>query len=355
MTKVVITFRRNGANGGPYISHKRIMSSSLKESYEFVPFYYDRIRDMLNPMKMYENVKKLKEINPSIVHITGLQLEGFVLALLCKLAGFRSVLAVHGSSLEIKDLPLLRRVYYKLLEGWTLKNTDYSFGVSDYVGNLDIVKKYSKKYYGTIYNIPEFDHDSKEQKVLSKTDFGFKEDDLIIVSTGRIIKDKGYDTLADVILKGTWDDNVKFLIVGDGNYCEEMKRTLDSCMAGRVLFTGYRSDVKEILDLSDIFILCTRHETLSISILEASQMGLPCVASNVGGIPEIIENGVEGFLCDYENPDEFVIALQNLVNSEELRQKLGENSKKKIKFKFDKNRIVEDLDTLYKTIYIDKR
>ena len=81
------------------------------------------------------------------------------------------------------------------------------------------------------------------------------------------------------------------MIVGDGSYLPEMKdKVRQNGLYDNVIFTGYRNDVMYLLSGSDIFVICTLHETLCNSVIEASDAGLPVVATRTGGIPEIIQD-----------------------------------------------------------------
>ena len=135
-------------------------------------------------------------------------------------------------------------------------------------------------------------------------------DDIIVVSTGRITLEKGYGTIKDIILQGKPWGNTKFLIVGEGKYKEQFKRAIrENGLDNEVLFLGYRKDIDRILNASDIYLSCTWHETFGNSIIEASYHRLPVVASHVGGIPEIIEDGITGYLIDFKDTNMFLCKL----------------------------------------------
>ena len=174
--------------------------------------------------------------------------------------------------------------------------------------------------------------------------------DIIIASTGRIIKDKGYDIVTQIIKCYKNRPNVKFVIAGDGNYLGEMRKILkDQIEAKQVFLLGYQRNVETILQVSDIFLMCTKHETLCNSLLEAARSGLPSVATNVGGIPEIIDdNG--GFLVEKNNVNGFVEKLNLLIDNENLRLSMGRYAKENIEKKFDNDKIIDQLDEVYESV-----
>ncbi len=130
----------------------------------------------------------------------------------------------------------------------------------------------------------------------------------------------------------------RLMIVGDGELrgrAEEFvaRNNLDD----KVTFTGERHDVPEILAASDIFVLASLWEGLPIAIIEAEIAGLPVVASSVGGVPELIEDGVTGFVVPPKNPRILAEVLQKLLDDVHLRRRVGLAAREKAlqEFTFD--------------------
>ncbi|MBE5039339.1 glycosyltransferase [Ructibacterium gallinarum] len=344
--KIMITFREGGQNGGPYISHRRIMESKLKEKYEFVPLIIPKGRlGILNIFKLWKMVKSIRETQPDIVHYAGLELVGWYSMLASKLAGIKNtILAIHGSSLEAAFFPWYKRIVMKAIEVITLKNAAIVYGVSDYVSSWKRSQKYTKKYYGTIYNLPG--ERGKMQSDFRKN-MGFSDEDILIVSTGRIEIEKGFATLLKMIVEHWWDSNIKFIIVGEGSYLGHMKSVISAAdKSTQVFFMGYQQDVRSILLGCDIFVLCTWHETLCNSVVEASGVGLPVIATNVGGIPEIVSDGKSGFLVDNQI-EEYITKLRILIADENLRKRMGHEAKKLIDQKLNEETIIQQIDEVY--------
>ena len=345
LPKILLTLRENGQNGGPYVSHQRIIDSELSKKYQLKALQVPRIRTLLSPSGMINFVKTIKKENPAFVQVAGLQLEGFLTTLACKLAGVKVLVAVHGSSTAAQNIGEGQKVILNVFEHITMAMADASFGVSDYVSSWDICKK-SKAYKGTVYNITKFKAQTNDSRNI-REEFDISTDDIVIVSTGRIIKDKGFDVLWDTIKKVGKRENVKYLIVGEGEYKEQfISEKENSEFREDVVFTGYRADVLDILSECDIFVICTKHETLCISLLEAAATGLPMVATNVGGIPEIVDENC-GILVENENSDEFAKALVSLIDDENKRKIMGQLGKEKIQNVFDEQKIILKLDKIY--------
>lgn len=349
LPKVLLTFRIGGENGGPYVSHKRILESDLRKKYDIKPLFIENPRKMRNPKIFLSTVRRIKAEKPDIVHLAGLGTEGFLMMLACRLARVKTVVAIRGSATEAIGFNRFENFIFRLIEGYTVRKADMVYGVSDYVSSWRICKK-AKKYFGTIYNIPSFSYaDTGEQ--CFRSGLCIKPDDVVVASTGRITKDKGFDTLSQIIITLKDYDNIKFVIAGDGNFKDDMKKEL--LMAGakkNTYFLGYQKDVDSILKESDIFIICTKHETLCNSLLEAGADSLPLIASNVGGIPEIIKHGENGFLVEPHDVNGFCKAILLLAEDKDKREAMGVSAKNTIDSKFSADQILPKLNQIYQMV-----
>lgn len=353
--KVMITFSEGGENGGPYTSHKRIMESDLINKYKFIPIVVPRTRKLLFSFTgMKKFVKKIRDISPDIIHIEGLQLIGFCSMLACKLAGIKhTVVAVHGSSLKAIQISKFEKMVYRKIEEYTLKNATAIYGVSQYVIQWDNIKKYQTKCFGYIYNMaPSIN--IKNDNYRLREELSIKKNEIIITSTARIVSEKGFPVLCEAIKKLKEKNGIKFLIVGNGSYLVQMKQeVIESGLEDKVIFLGYRKDVMRILQDTDIFVMPSLHETLCISLIEAGLMGIASVASNVGGIPEVIIDNYNGFLVPPGDCDAIVEALTKLIDNSELRSIMGNNAKQIIDERFSYKIITDKIDSMYRSVLED--
>ncbi len=158
-----------------------------------------------------------------------------------------------------------------------------------------------------------------------------------ILFVGRLTQAKGVDILlkAVKILKNKYGRNLKIAIVGDGELEENLNNlTVELGVNKEVKFLGVRKNIKELMDSAKIFILPSRSEGFGIVIIEAMSNMLPVIATNVGGIPELIENGKEGILSPPEDPKALAQAMNSLLENEELREKLSQAAYKKVREKY---------------------
>jgi glycosyltransferase involved in cell wall biosynthesis len=181
---------------------------------------------------------------------------------------------------------------------------------------------------------------------LSKNQTGER---LQVGSVGRLVYAKDYGTLItafDLLMKnGT---NGDLIFVGDGPERPKLESMVhDLGIARHVTFTGFQGNVNSFLSKFDIFVLSSIREGIPVAMLEAMAMGVPVVATKVGGIPEVIEDNVDGFLVDSQNPKMIADALIRLSKDMSLRKKIGEAGYKKVKRLFSRDVICRQYEQLY--------
>ena len=122
--------------------------------------------------------------------------------------------------------------------------------------------------------------------------------------------------------------DVSAVVVGGGELERSLKElAVELSVGDRVTFAGQQPDVTPWLAQSRVFVLTSESEGLSLALMEAMTVGLPCVVSNVGELGELVEHGRTGFLVDEDSPEAFCFFLQQLLNSESVIRKFSEASK----------------------------
>ena len=155
-----------------------------------------------------------------------------------------------------------------------------------------------------------------------------------------MIKDKGVQDL----LKAVKGLKAEIIIVGKGPYESELKR-----LGGRFVWQKDAKGVREILASSDILVNPSYGEGMPTAVLEAGAMGLPVIASDVGGTGEIIQHGKNGYLVHPGNVSELRQKIKKLLNVV-LRSRIGKSLQKTVKQKFDWDVIVIKLESVLKRI-----
>ncbi len=162
---------------------------------------------------------------------------------------------------------------------------------------------------------------------------------------------KGHATLlrsVDILRRDGVD--LLLLIAGDGAHRAELEQQAGQLSLGEasVRFLGARSDVNELLRAADFFVLPSDTEGLPLSVLEAMAHGLPVVASNVGGIPELIEHDKEGLLVPPADPKALAAAIRTIAEDSALRRRLGEAGRRRASGEFSLATTVLSYDRLYR-------
>ena len=144
--------------------------------------------------------------------------------------------------------------------------------------------------------------------------------------------------------------DAEFLIAGDGTCREQLvAQARESGVIDRFQFLGHRDDVPAVLAQADLFVLPSRSEASPNSVIEAMAAGLPVVASNVGGIPELVADGRTGRLVPPGNPNALAGALLDLLEHPERAAEFGRAGRRRIEQTYSFDRMVEQFETLYLT------
>jgi glycosyltransferase involved in cell wall biosynthesis len=146
------------------------------------------------------------------------------------------------------------------------------------------------------------------------------------------------------------------LMIGEGPLRREIhERIRRHALAGRVTLMDPRPDIPDVLAASDIFVLPSRWEGLPLAIIEAMMAGLPVVATRVGGVPELVEDGVTGFLVPPGDPKALAAALERLASNAGLRRRMGAAGRAKALREFRLERMLSETARLYQDLLAASR
>lgn len=167
--------------------------------------------------------------------------------------------------------------------------------------------------------------------------------------TGRLRPEKGHRYLLEAmpaIVKEAPD--LTLLVVGAGSLEDELKtRAKELGVADNIVFTGFRTDVKDILAALDVYVLPSLSEGLGTAIIEAAAAGLAIVTSNVGGIPDVITNEKTGLLVPPENPEALAAALLRFYKDRPFAKQCGEAAAKHARDTFSEELLGEKTESFY--------
>jgi glycosyltransferase involved in cell wall biosynthesis len=168
-----------------------------------------------------------------------------------------------------------------------------------------------------------------------------------IVSVGRLSLEKGYRFLIEA-LNGL---SVEFTatILGDGVLKPELCRLINQHgLSDRIGLPGFSEDVFPILSNADLFVLPSLHEGSPNALIEAMAVGLPCIASSVGGVLDLIEDGQSGLLVPSADSEALKTAIHRVLTDQTLAEHLAKNAQLKIREMFNSNTSIQELEAVYR-------
>jgi glycosyltransferase involved in cell wall biosynthesis/predicted O-methyltransferase YrrM len=203
----------------------------------------------------------------------------------------------------------------------------------------------------TIHNFVDTDIVASEDEVKEiRRELGIDKDCFVVGFLGRLDWRKGLKTIVDAAegLKG-----VKFLIVGGGEARDRLIHEIERKGLDRnFVLTGARQDVPALMKAMDIFVFPTTapYESFGIVVIEAMSAGIPVIASDIGPLREIINNGEDGILIPPKDGDVLRFAIERLMKNQDLMKKLAEEGKKTVHERFSLKKRIKEMEGVYERI-----
>ncbi len=171
----------------------------------------------------------------------------------------------------------------------------------------------------------------------------------VVGMVGRLEPVKGsryFIEAAAIVVKAV--PQTKFIVVGEGGLRAELeKRTRELGIDSHVVFTGWREDVPALLSVMDLLVMPSRNEAVGMALIEAQARGIPVVATNVGGIPEVVENGRTGLLVGPDDAAALAGAITQLISDPARRLAMGAEARAWVAGKFDADTMAARISDLY--------
>lgn len=181
--------------------------------------------------------------------------------------------------------------------------------------------------------------------------YRIKQGDIIIGSVGRLSREKGYQYLLEAIAILKNIDNLKLMLVGDGQQKAELTRLAEKLrIKDRVIFTGYQTDVYNYMALFDIFVLSSLTEGFPNVLLEALACRKPVVATNVGAVDSIIKHHITGYLTNPKNSRTLAEGINFFLKNKDAAQKNTNAGYDLINQEFSKEKKAGLMESVYHSI-----
>jgi len=204
-------------------------------------------------------------------------------------------------------------------------------------------------FLGNGVDVARFDRDRAVGFSMER--IGLSEDAKLVIFVGRLTRSKGLEYLIRAFRKIVEETNSVLLIVGDGAERAHLQRLVEEVkLGGHVVFLGRRLDVEDLLKIADVFVLPSVYEGFPISLIEAMAARKPVVATKVGAIPFIIENGVDGLLVELGNVDQLSHAILKILSNDELHERLSEAAYRKVGERYSWEKICEEIYLAYRRL-----
>ncbi len=298
--------------------------------------------------------KMLKEIRFSLVHVHT-PVAAFVTRLACQRTNTHPVLyTAHGFHFY-KGAPLKNWLLYYNMEKLAAHWTDGLITINE--EDYKAAQKFKLRKNGKMFFVPGVGVDvvSLEQRIASidrsekRKELGLSADAAVIITVGELNANKNHIQVLEALSKLN-KTNFHYLIVGNGEDEQKLQKAVNELLLrDKVSFLGFRRDVPELLTASDVFILTSRREGLPKAVMEAMAVGLPIIATDVRGNRDLVKSGENGYLVPLGNAEQTAIAIERLIDSEDLRRSMGGKSKELVK-QYDLQNILKEMEKIYDNI-----
>jgi L-malate glycosyltransferase len=204
------------------------------------------------------------------------------------------------------------------------------------------------KLIETVYNfIDERIYQKRDANHLKK-EFGIKEDEKVIIHVSNFRPVKRVQDVVKSFARIAQAMPAKLLMVGDGPemtpVCGLVKKL---GLTDKVHFLGKQENLDELYSISDLKLLLSEKESFGLVALEAMACGVPCIGTNVGGMPEVIQHGVTGYICELGDIDDISTKAIMLLSNPQLHQEFANNGVSVVNTKFRAQQIVGQYEQLY--------
>jgi glycosyltransferase involved in cell wall biosynthesis len=299
----------------------------------------------------------IRKMRPAIIHVHAYK--EHILGQIANMLNFNRstmVRTFHGLSDVPKGLPVVKHIQSSIMykiEKWFLNSGSNLniIAVSKDLQNF-LKRSFPKATITQIYNgIPPIDKKIINRKEI-RDEYGVSEKTFWIGTFARLAKPKNLglliDTGKELKLQG---NDFRISIFGEGPLKQKLQNQIDhNNLQDHIKLEGFKTNIHPILASIDLFVLCSLHEGLPMSLLEAISLEVPVVCTDVGGIKEVITQSHSGLLVPSNDHQSLTEAIKKLMQNEALRDELAGNAKKMVEQVFNVDNTNKKLIDLYHAI-----
>ena len=301
----------------------------------------------------FKAIKKLvalyKEEAPDIIH-SHASLSARIAAKLAKIKVVHTRHSVYTRQSDETQKSYKKKFPYKNIAGAVNNYLSDKIIATSPAAKISLMETGTKQrktvmIYNAINAIPRL---TENQKMTARFKFGIDATDFVCVMLARFEKVKGHlHVLKAAQMMQKEDAQVKFIFVGTGSEEAEMKRLAQQLELENVIFTGFLEDVGEVLNISHVQINASSSETTCLAILEGLSLGIPAVATDVGGNPFVVNDGVNGILFDYKDYVALYKAILEIKSNEAVYAQFSKRAREIFEEKFTSEIMTTKMQEVY--------
>lgn len=288
----------------------------------------------------------IKREKPDIVHLNSSKAAGLG-ALASRIVGVKKIIfTAHGWPFN-EDRLSISRLVIKIISWLTVlfSHTTITINRADF-GALQTWPFVNKKITFIPNGIPKLTFKTRSE---ARQKLGIPQDVFVVGSIGELTHNKNYTKLLNTVkLLNRSSQNLILSIIGDGEEHAKIEAQKKRDGLNNVILHGFVRDAYQYLKAYDIFVLPSFKEGLPYVLLEAGEAELPIVATNVGGIPDIIENQISGLLVKNDARD-IADTVTKLMKDREMALGLARTLKEKVEYDFSLDTMIQETTALYKS------
>ncbi|WP_342537224.1 N-acetyl-alpha-D-glucosaminyl L-malate synthase BshA [Sporosarcina sp. FSL K6-3508] len=254
------------------------------------------------------------------------------------------ITTLHGTDVTILGYdPALKNTL-----SYGINKSDRVTAVSDSLKNETIELLHPTTEIETIYNFIDEEKYFPHETVYLREELGIAPDEKILIHISNFRKVKCIPDIIESFELIRRKHNVKLLLVGEGPEKFELEQYVQKAgLQEDILFLGKRDDLPELLSVSDVMLLLSEKEAFGLVLLEAFACRVPAVATAIGGIPEVVEDGYNGFLVELGDVQAVAEKVSQLLTDDQLYKQMQENAELTVQQHFSSEYIVSQYEALY--------
>jgi len=257
------------------------------------------------------------------------------------------VTTLHGTDITVLGID---NTFQKMIQ-YGIEKSDAVTAVSKSLVRQTKEMLHVKKEIVPIYNfVNEKNYFPKEMNLL-KEQYGIQDGEKVLIHISNFRKVKRVQDIIYTFQRVRKQMKSKLLLIGDGpEYTNMVHLASRLNLKEDILFLGKQKNISDLLAISDLKLLMSEKESFGLVLLEAMSCGVPCIGTNVGGIPEVIRDGETGFLVDVQDTKTAAKLAVELLMDEEKKEQFRTNALQHVQEHFHSDKIVKQYEDLYENL-----